>query len=364
MAGDLGTMIALGRWLGPWAGDRAPTRTRRREETLEAGGRAMRIAVHEPRGAARAVWVVAPGLHFLGPGDPRLDRFCRVLAAAGFVVVAPYLPDFLSLVIAERASADLAVAFERAEEIARAASLPPPALFSISFGSLPAAAVAASELGARARALVLFGGFCDFAETVRYSITGRASHEGVTLEVEHDPLNAPVVHLHMLPLMPPELDRARLAAAWRAMVERTWGKPELKVGRAREPFALDVARAHGLEGPLREAFLVGCGLAPGGEALVEAALSRLGAAYAWADPRPHLARVKPPVAIVHGRGDDVIPYFEAYKIRAALPAGHPHGLHVTGMYGHTGSALPSPRALAGELATLARVLRVLASQRA
>lgn len=319
----------------------------------------MRVAVHRPRQPARGVWLVTPGLHPAGPDDPRLDRFCKVLAAGGFVAVAPYLPDFLSLMIAPVAADDLGAAFDRAEEIAKNENLPAPAIFSISFGSLPASALAASDRGSRASALVLFGGFCDFSGTVRYAITGRAEHEGETLHVDHDPLNGPVVHMHLLPFQPPEIDRERLAKAWRDMVVRTWGKPELKIGRAREPHAMAVIAEHGLEGKMREAFLVGCGLVEGGEALLEEGLRRVGSEYAWADPKKYLANVKPRVAIVHGRDDDVIPYFEAYKIRDALPKGHPHEMHLTGMYGHTGSSLPSPSALVSEIATLVRVLRVL-----
>jgi dipeptidyl aminopeptidase/acylaminoacyl peptidase len=85
----------------------------------------------------------------------------------------------------------------------------------------------------------------------------------------------------------------------------------------------------------------------------------VGETYAWADPVKYLANAKPRVAIVHGRDDDVIPYFEAYKIRGALPKDHPHELHVTGMYGHTGSALPSPGAAVREITTLVRVLKIL-----
>lgn len=355
MNGRLRSMLALGCWLGPWAGKSTPKSTIREEEQI---GR-MRVAVHRPRQSTRGVWLVAPGLHPAGPDDPRLDRFCRVLAAGGFVAVAPYLPDFLSLAIAPGAADDLATAFDRAEAIAREANVPAPAIFSISFGSLPASALAATDRGARASALVLFGGFCDFSGTVRYAITGRADHEGESLSIAHDPLNSPVVHLHLLPFQPPEIDRDRLAKAWRDMVVRTWGKPELKVGRAREPHATAVIAEHHLEGKMREAFLVGCGLSPGGEALLEEGLRRLGAEYAWADPSKHLANVKVPVAIVHGRDDDVVPYFEAYKIRAALPKDHPCELHLTGMYGHTGASLPSPRAVFSEIATLVRVLRVL-----
>src|SRR5947207_2699541 len=52
-----------------------------------------RAYVYDPPPTARAagVYLVLPGLHFLGPDDPRLDRFCRALAASGFVVVAPFI---------------------------------------------------------------------------------------------------------------------------------------------------------------------------------------------------------------------------------------------------------------------------------
>src|SRR5512138_3482450 len=103
-------MLSLGRWLGPWAGESTPKNTVREETVLDVG-RPMRVAVHRPRQDPKGVWLVTPGLHPAGPDDPRLDRFCRVLAASGFVAVAPYLPDFLSLVIAERAADDLGAAF-------------------------------------------------------------------------------------------------------------------------------------------------------------------------------------------------------------------------------------------------------------
>lgn len=357
---DVGAVLTLGRWLGPWAGTRVPTGPTR--TSVESAGTPGKVSayVYRPRGGARGAYLIAHGLHFAGPDDPRLDRFCRVLAQAGFVVVAPLLRDFLSLVIAESAWLDLASGLDRTLEIVRAESLPPPVLFSISFGSLPAIRLAASDRGRSIGRLCLFGGFCDFDATVRYAITGRAARAGKNLEVSHDPLNAPVVHLNLLPFYPPGLDRARLARAWRDMVVRTWGRPELKVGRAREPSALAVATEHGLDAELRHAFLVGCGLEPGGEALLEGALRSAGDAYAWADPRPHLARVRAPVAIVHGMGDDVIPFFEAEKLRAALPEGHPHELYLTGMYGHTGSALPRPGRALAEGATLVRVLGLLA----
>ena len=38
--------------------------------------------------------------------------------------------------------------------------------------------------------------------------------------------------------------------------------------------------------------------------------------------------------------------------RARFAGDHPHRLHVTGMYGHTGSAMPTPGDVAGEAGTM------------
>ena len=82
-------------------------------------------------------------------------------------------------------------------------------------------------------------------------------------------------------------------------------------------------------------------------------------ATAHADPRPHLARLARPVAIVHGRDDDVIPVGEAKKLDDALPPGLPRRLFVTGMYGHTGSSRVDLRAATSEVATLLGLVRAL-----
>jgi pimeloyl-ACP methyl ester carboxylesterase len=358
----LATVLSLVRWLGPWAGERAPKAIRRRTLLLEtARGAPMRTYVYSTQHAPRGAYLVVPGLHFLGPDDPRLDRFCRVLAAAGFAVVAPLLPDFARLTVSPHAGVDLERAFVLAERLAEERRLPRPAVFSISFGSLPAAQLAAAA-GARVGALLLFGGYCDFEQAVRFAITGRAEHDGRRHAIPHDPLNAPVVFMNVAEHVEgvSERSRPRLVEAWRTMVERTWGRSELKVGRAREPVARAVIAERALEPSEARTFLVGCGLEPGGEAMLEAALARVGTTMAWADPRPYLARVVAPVTVVHGRDDDVIPFFEAEKLLRALPERHPAELILTGLYGHTGAELPPLSDVLREVRALGRVVGAMA----
>ena len=327
----------LVRWLGPWAGTRAPPRIERTELTV--GG--MRAWLYRGRRADGA-YLVAPGLHYLGPADPRFDRFCRALSSAGFLVLAPFLPDHLALRVAPSAARDLEEAWR-----ALAAMHPRPAIFSISFGSLPAIEVAARV---DASALALFGGYADFDASVRHAL----SRSG-------DPTNAPLVFLHLLeqlaarPATPTAtaIDREAVARAWRAMVERTWGRPEMKVGNGRAVVAEEIAR--GLGAAERHLFFAGCLLRPFD---VEPALRAAAPSLAFADPRPALARVHCPVLIVHGRDDDVIPWTEADKLRACVTSRC--RVHFTGLYGHSEAASPTLGAALRELRTLLAIVAALA----
>ncbi|APR77606.1 Hypothetical protein A7982_02953 [Minicystis rosea] len=346
---DLVDLATLLRWLGPWAGDAVPKRVSR---ALRTPSELVRAYVYTPRDRAPAgAYLVTPGLHYLGPDDPRLDRFCRVLAAAGLLVYAPFLPDFLRLRLAPTLTDHLATAFDDLEPLVAAHRLPKPALFSISFGALPAIALGARPSHAeRIGALVVFGGFADFGATVRFAVSGVTEHRGEQLVLTRDPLNSPAVFINLLPHLDFTGDRVALEAAWRTMVERTWGRMELKAPGKRDPIAHAIARD--LAPDLRELFLLGCGLREGAPELVDTTLRAAGDAYDFFDPRPHLPRVRAPVFVLHGRDDDVIPWFEAEKIRAALAPHHPHRVLVTGMAAHTGTAMPKPSALAKELQSL------------
>jgi pimeloyl-ACP methyl ester carboxylesterase len=215
----------------------------------------------------------------------------------------------------------------------------------------------AARRGTRPSGLVMFGGYADFGRTVRFATCGEVPGQ-TGAWVPSDPLNRPAVFLNIVPFLETP-HRAELTAAWMAMVRRTWGRFELKRAGSRWPMASELAA--GLPAGARELFLIGCGLRPGGVRLVEQGIERSGGAFAFADPRPALGRVRVPAVIVHGRSDDVVPCTEAADLAAALPAGVRRGPLLTGFYGHTGSERPGARAVAEEVATLGRVLRALAA---
>jgi len=340
----------LARWLGPWADSTKAPSVAIADDDVDG----MRVRIFYPGGVARGAragtarrtFLIAPGLHYAGADDPRMDRFCRILANAGHLVVAPYIPDFLALRPSERAKHDFARAFDALPRW----SQQKPVLFSISFGSLLAFSLAA-ERGAAVERLVIFGGYASLHETLKFSLTGEVSGGR---QATRDPLNQSVVLMNLLHLIECA-DREAVSAGWRRYVELTWGRPELK---ARERFvALANELAPGVPASVRDLFLVGIGVLPGAEALAMSALARFdGRAL---DPTPYLARVTGRVDLVHGVGDDVIPFEHSHQLAAAMPSADVR-VHLTGMYGHTGSSRPPLATAAKELVTMARVLRLLA----
>lgn len=312
----------------------------------------MRVKIFgEPRPRART-FLIAPGLHYAGADDPRMDRFCRILASAGHLVVSPYIPDYLALVPTQRAKVDFAHAFDALPRWSTSAQKP--IVFSISFGSLLALALAAERPDAIDR-LVMFGGYADLRATLVFCLTGGTT-DGRT--AVRDPMNQPVVLINLLDHLrgapPPGPMRDALVASWRRYIERVWGRMEMK----QDERYLAAARAVRPEVPAEVADLydIGTGLRPGAPELVLDALARFDSAAL--DPTPYLARIRSRVDLVHGQDDDVIPFEHSHALAEAMPNADVR-VHITGLYGHTGSQTPTLASAARELWTMLRILRAL-----
>jgi pimeloyl-ACP methyl ester carboxylesterase len=344
----------LVRWLGPWADPQARPGVGAITDDV-AGG--IRVRVFRPRGTPRALFLMAQGIQFAGPDDARMDRFCRVVCAAGHVVVAPFIPDFLNLIPTPRAIDDFAAVHAARDRWAP--SDRPPVVFSISFGSLLALGLAARLPPGELERLILFGGYGDFAAAMAYCLTGEVPGRPGP-RAPRDPLNQPVLLMSLAPYFdPPCSDPHALVEGWRRYAHRTWGRPEMKARERFTPVAHEIAAE--LPAAVRELFLIGVGVVPGAVELGLAALERARPDWALLDPAPYLGGVTGKVDIVHARDDDVIPYEHAALLAAGL-ANAQARVHITGLYDHTGRhARPSLRALGGELATMAAIIRTLAA---
>ena len=330
----------LARWLGPWADSTKAPEVAIREDDLDG----IRVRIY---GRGGRPYLIAPGLHYAGPDDPRLDRFCRILARAGHLVIAPFIPSYLALTPNARAIDDFRRVF-----VARARwTERKPIVFSISFGSLLAFALAADH-GEDLESLVIFGGFADFHETMEFCLTGRVASGREALR---DPLNQSVVLMNLLDhIEPPCADPAAVAAAWLIYVRRVWGRPEMKVDRRFVQIADELLPE--VPEHVRELFQVGVGSRPGAVELARPALAKFDARDL--DPTPYLPRVRCRVDLVHGTDDDVVPFEQSHDLATKLVNADVR-VHITGMYGHTGSKAPRWSAAAKEMITMVRVLRVL-----
>lgn len=336
------------RWLGPWTPDtRRPHAVVRRQLRVQ-GSEPFDAWLYRPRGAApTGALLVVPGLHYLGPADPRLDRFMAVLANAGILALCPFLPEFRRLSVGPSLVDDTRAAYDALLEVPE---LPPgsrPGAFSISFGSYPAIHLARDrDIGA----LTLFGGYASFEEVIRFSLVGHP-------EQRHDPLNRPIIFINLIQHMEiAEADREPLRRAWITYVRRTWGKPWMKEG----PY-LDVARemARRLSESQREPFLVGTGAAPGGTEVVEKALVTGHPTLLHLDARVACPGVRCPVRIIHGEDDDVIPHTQAQMLADAMPATTNARVHLTGLFSHTGSNALDPRLLRAELSAMKGIVTAI-----
>lgn len=339
-------MLTLARWLGPWADATKSPDVRVVDDELDG----MRVKIFGEARPRAKTFLIAPGLHYAAADDPRLDRFCRILARAGHLVVAPYIPDYLALIPTAQAKADFARAFDALPRWSPSTSKP--IVFSISFGSLLALALAA-ERGDEIERVVLFGPYAELRATLIFCLTG-VTTDGRT--ATRDPMNQPVVLMNLIDHLrdaPPSGPlRDELMAGWRRYIERVWGRMEMK----QDGRYLEVARAVRPTVPpdVHVLYDIGTGLAPGAPDLVLDALARFDATNI--DPAPYLARVTSRVDLVHGMDDDVIPFEHSHALAAQLPNAR---VHITGLYGHTGSAMPRLATAAKELWTMLKILRVM-----
>jgi pimeloyl-ACP methyl ester carboxylesterase len=310
----------LMRWLGPWTSDGARPRGIRRRRVVVDGR--FDAWVYRPRVEPEGAMLLVPGLH-----------------------------EFRALRVGRSLGSDCARSFDALLALPDVPRGAKPGVFSISFGAFPAIQLAASsEYRDRIRALTLFGGYASFEEAIRFSLEGDGTRP-------NDPLNRPVVFLNLLSFLDRvPSDPEPLRRAWITYVRTTWGRPEMKARERYEPIAREIAAA--LPADARELFLMGTGVIEGGPERIRNALVRAHGSFAHLDPLPACADVRAKVSIVHGRDDDVIPYTHAEVLGRALPSSQ---VLLTGLYAHSAQGVLDPRALAGEVHTLGRILGAIAS---
>jgi hypothetical protein len=301
--------------------------------------------------------LVAHGLAVHGPLDVRLDRFARVLAHAGFVVLVPFLPEFMALRVTPQAASVFSAALRTLLALPERPANVRPGLFGISFGALPVLRVAGSEETASdVGAAIVFGGYADLHATMRFCL-GAGDGGG-------DPITIPAVTMNLLgQLEDVPQDLGPVVDAWLAFARDTWSREDMKPRERHVPVAEKLAA--GLDDERARFFLFGLGLTQEDRHALLDEVDRL--PYdPTLEPCEGLQGLRCPVYLFHGADDDVIPCRQMFTLAAAMPPGVPVRTYLTGLYQHSraprlGELVAGVPGLAREASTLLRMVGAMVS---
>jgi pimeloyl-ACP methyl ester carboxylesterase len=355
-----------------------PGRVELRELTYRRGGvdggtEALPAHFYRLAGSERPrpAWVLLHGLTYYGRAHPSLDRFARALAASGAAVMVPEIPEWSALRVAPATTGpSIAGAIDTlvGEGYAPEDRI---GVFGFSFGATQAlGALSDPELGARVRAMVAWGGYCDLHHLFRFGLTGRYELDGVEALATPDPYGTWIMGANFLRRMPGHERYDALATALSNLALESG-----RIGVAAGDTIYDPLKARlrqDLPLPQRELFDL---LAPPTASwpndsprafefardLADAALD----ADPLLDPRPLLPDFGTRTMIAHGRDDLLIPYTESLRLRRALPDACPASCTITSLFAHsTGAtrglgALAQTREAARFYALLHRLLRLV-----
>ena len=320
-----------------------------REIHIERGGRRLPASLYLPRTTTRRsgsgrrapvpVWVVLHGITRSGRSHPQLVRFARAVASAGQAVLVPRIPEWRDIRLSTEAALSTIRASLRALEGRPELDGRRVGLVGFSFGA-PQAIIAAADpaLAGRVAGVVAFGGYCSVEESVRFQFTGVHELDGRRESLAPDPYARWVAGANHLTGIPGHENASGVEEALRTLAAFTGERRILATDPEVEPERRRLARAlNARERPLFEI------MAPHARHLPDRATgaplaTRLGAVMASVpglNPVPHLERVRVPVRLLHGAGDQLFPYTQTIKLGRAFPADADVTTTVTGLFAHS-----------------------------
>jgi dienelactone hydrolase len=265
-----------------------------------------RARLYAPVGVARAPGIVLlHGVHYLGIDEPRLVRFARTIAATGVTVLTPEIREIADYRI-DAASLETIAASVGA--LRARLEVPTVGVMGLSFaGGLALVAASEKEYSAGIGFVVTVGADDDLPRVLRFFATNTIElPDGTTRPMKaHDYGPLVLVHARVADFFPPE----DVAGASDAL--RLWLSEHFDEARAR---AATVS-------PPSRALLETC-FDHDVAALAPKLLAEIGATEETmraVSPHDHLANIRVPVFLLHGAGDNVIPYSETLWLAHDTP---------------------------------------------
>lgn len=276
---------------------------------FESGGQTLRADLHVPGNAVRAGMVLVPGLAVAGKNDPRLVRLARTLARVDFLVLIPDIPGFRSYRMGVEDVEVLVAATRALAAQPEMQPRQPVGIGAFSFAVGPALVAALdSRVVERLDFVVAVGGYHDLRRLITYYTTG--AYRGDRDAPAPYEKGKWIFALGVSEKLPDPSDRDAIQSAARRAIHA-------KPGDAPPPTLTD--------------------LSPGGAALLElltnttrervpGLLARLPeplkAEITALNPAEQpLHRLRAHLLLLHGRGDNIIPYTESLALAESAPAG-------------------------------------------
>lgn len=342
-----------------------------REEILlpSAGGDFETTRYRTVGGGSGPTWILLHGITRPGRRHRVLVRFAQALAGTGATVLIPEIPEWASLELApEPAGAATKAALDALEThsgggMARHGS--PTSgrvgLIGFSFGAPQVIRLASDPtIGPRLACVAGFGGYGTLQRALSFLWSGQHEWEGVSYSIRPDPYGRWVVAGNFLPLVPGYEETVDVAAALTQLASLA-GDSQIPSWDPAMDELKDrlVARLPPSRRELFRKFAPPSKSDPPGDA--EGWAARLAQAGIAARPLlelPPVVRSSPPVVLIHGRGDALVPFSETLRLAERVHAPSVK-VAVTGLFEHSSEARTRGAGWLGELWRLGGTLSSL-----
>ena len=313
-----------------WAG-------REWELEFDRGDRRLPASIFAPAGEGLPdhAWLVLHGITRPGRAHPSLLRFARAVASSGALVVVPEVPEWIELSLAPEKTLPTALASLTLLEDELGISAARTGLMGFSFGA-PQGLVAASDpqLVDRIAGVAGFGGYCDLERAVRFLFTGVHEWQGSSALRRPDPYGRWIVAANFLLDVP---GYSGAEAVRDALLELAQEVGEQQIPAWDPVFDPIKDRVRARLGP-DEAHLFDRFAPHSSVSLTSLETRDQDEAELWAqrlteagrrvtpliDPLRGLGRTPEHVELLHGLGDDLIPYTETLRWGERLTATRLH----------------------------------------
>lgn len=174
-----------------------------------------------PDGEKRAAILLTHGIIEEGKDDPRLIRFARSLARAGFVVLVPELKGMKSFRILFSDVDDIVISFRYLASRKEIVDEKKMGLIGFSYGAGPTFMAAADpSIRRQVKFLVSFGGYYDPINVIRFITTGYYEYRGEKGFLKPEPYGKWVFFMNNVDYVKNEKDRRLLKAVFKKEEEQ------------------------------------------------------------------------------------------------------------------------------------------------